>query len=428
MAKLFCAAIFATTIWAQAQTFTVLHNFTGGLDGANPSTGGLDGANPSTGLTIDGAGNLYGTAQYGGFEGNDCYLTSGCGTIFKLTPSGTGWIFRPLYQFQGFPSGDGTQPESRVIIGVDGSLYGTTNQGGGTGQNCGVGCGIVFKLTPPPTFCRSFQCSWHETILYSFTGTPDGVGPSGELAFDGAGNLYGTTRSGGTGGYFGGIVYELTPAQGSWSETILYNFPEGVPFGGAVRDQAGNLYGTTSYGGEYNDGVAYQLALSGSEWTLNTLHAFGGPFDGYGSYGMILDHAGNLYGGTYNGMHNGEPVAYELSPSGGNWTYNILHVFPPLYGGGPGGAELVMDAAGNLYGTTAGDYESGNPYGNVFKLTLSDGAWVYSDLYDFTGGSDGGRPFSSVVIDASGNLYGTTSEGGSGSCKGGCGVVWEITP
>lgn len=398
---------------AKAQTFQVLHNFTGGQDGANPYTG----------LTIDGAGNLYGTAEYGGFEGNDCFLTTGCGTIFKLTHSGTDWIFRPLYQFQGFPSGDGTQPEGRLIIGADGSLYGTANQGGRTGQNCGVGCGIVFKLTPPATFCRSFSCSWHETLLYSFAGTPDGAGPSGELAFDGTGNLYGTTRSGGTGGEFGGIVYELSPAQGGWSETILYNFPEGVPFGGVVRDEAGNLYGTTSYGGEYNDGIAYQLA-SGSGWTLKTMHAFGGPFDGFGSYGMILDDAGNLYGGTYNGDPSDEAIVYELSPSPGNWIYNILHVFAPHYGG-PGSADLVMDAAGNLYGTTVGtEGGTGNPWGNVFKLTLSGGVWIYTDLHDFTGGSDGGSPFSNVVIDASDNLYGTASMGGAN----GDGVVWEITP
>ena len=396
---------------AHAQTFTVLHNFTGGQDGANPYTG----------LTIDRAGNLYGTAEYGGSQANDCHITKGCGTIFKLTPSGTGWVFRPLYQFQGFPSGDGAQPMGRVIIGADGSLYGTTQQGGGSGQNCGVGCGTVFKLTPPATFCRSFTCSWRETLLYSFAGTPDGASPSGELAFDGAGNLYGTTQSGGTGAEFGGIVYELSPAQGSWSKTILYNFPQAAPYGGVVRDGAGNLYGTTNFDGEYNSGYAYQLTQSG---TLNNLHSFGAPFDGFGTYGVILDQAGNLYGATGNGMHNGEPDAYELSPSGGNWTYIILHTFAPLYGGGPGGADLVMDAAGNLYGTTIGDGESGDPYGNVFKLTPSNGIWIYTDLHDFSGGSDGRRPFSSVVIDASGNLYGTASEGGAN----GDGVVWEITP
>lgn len=201
---------------AQAQTFTVLHNFTGGLDGASPYTG----------LTINRNGDLYGTTAYGGLLVNDCHITNGCGTIFKLARQGSGFIFHPLYQFQGFPSGDGASPQGRVIIGADGALYGTTPAGGDSGQDCGVGCGTVFKLTPPPNFCQSFSCTWKETILYHFTGGTNGAGPLGELAFDGAGNLYGSTFGGGTGGEFGGIVYELTPVGARPSSTT---FPRAGP-------------------------------------------------------------------------------------------------------------------------------------------------------------------------------------------------------
>lgn len=139
---------------------------------------------------------------------------------------------------------------------------------------------------------------------------------------------------------------------------------------------------------------------------------------------MILDQAGNLYGGTANGTNQGEPVVYEISPSGNGWIYNLLHTFPPLYGGGPGQADLMMDAAGNLYGTTVGEGDTSDPYGNVFKLTLSNGIWVYTDPHDFTNRSDGGRPLSNVVIDTNGNLYGTASTGGANNL----GTVWEITP
>ena len=137
------------TMPALAQTFQVLHYFTGGLDGAHPYTG----------LTMDRAGNLYGTAEYGGSQANDCHIVGGCGTVFEMVHQGAGFIFRPLYQFQGFPSGDGANPLSRVIVGPDGALYGTTAFGGETGEGCGdeePGCGTVFKLTPPPTFCKSF--------------------------------------------------------------------------------------------------------------------------------------------------------------------------------------------------------------------------------------------------------------------------------
>ena len=406
---LLCLLLFA--VMAQAQTFTVLHKFTNGLDGAHPYTG----------LTIDRAGNLYGTAEYGGSQANDCHIVSGCGTVFELVHQGAGFIFRPLYQFQGFPSGDGANPQGRVIVGPDGALYGTTAYGGEDGS-CGdeePGCGTVFKLTPPPTFCKSFTCNWEETQLYNFTGTGDGAGPSGEIAFDSAGNLYGTTYDGAS--EFGGTVYELTPAHGTWTLSTLAGFESGTnPYGGVQLDRAGNVYGTTEL-----FGTAFQLLPSGSGWTLNNLYEFsynGGGWDL--AAGLIVGPGGNLYGGTAAGSPS--PVIFELSPSNGGWTYNPFYTFSST----GLSANLVMDSTGNLYGTTLGDSEE-QIYGSVFKLTPSDGGWIYTDLHDFTNGSDGALPYSSIVIDSAGNLYGTASSGGGDRCPPsgtGCGVVWEITP
>ncbi len=398
------------TMPALAQTFQVLHYFTGGLDGAHPYTG----------LTMDRAGNLYGTAEYGGSQANDCHIVGGCGTVFEMVHQGAGFIFRPLYQFQGFPSGDGANPLSRVIVGPDGALYGTTAYGGENGAGCGdeePGCGTVFKLTPPPTFCKSFTCNWEETQIQNFTGS-DGAEPSGELAFDSAGNLYGTTQA--------NRVYELTPAQGTWTLSVLHLFTGGLdggsPMGGVQLDSAGNVYGTTNTGGSGEDGTAFQLVSSGSGWTLNTLYDFQIGSGGFGLLaGLIVGPGGNLYGGTVDGAPDGEAVVYEISPSDGGWTYTTLYTFTQSFGGGPGG-NLVMDAAGNLYGTTTGDSEE-RIYGTVFKLTPSSGGWIYTDLHDFNGGSDGGYPYSSIVLDSSGNLYGTASADGHGY-----GTVWEITP
>ena len=401
---------------ARAQTFTVLHRFTGGLDGSYPSAG----------LTMDRAGNLYGTAAFGGYKGSQCGDIGGCGTVFKLAHGGSGWIFNSLYQFQDNPDGSG--PAGRVVIGSNGNLYGTTFHGGQTdacGGNGEEGCGTVFKLSPQPSLCKGFSCSWLETQLYSFSGS-DGDGPQGELAFDSAGNLYGTTYEG-VHGF--GSVYQLTPAQGVWTHTILHGFHDdldgGEPIGGVQLDHAGNLYGTASEGGENQQGTVFQLAPSVSGWTLNTIYYFQLDNGGFSPYaGVIVDQAGNLYGGTEDG--DPDPVVFELSPSNGGWTYTTLVQI--LFTFNIGGLEgnLTMDASGSLYGTTSSG--GGRGRGSVFKLTPSAGGWTSTDLHDFGGGSDGEFPASNVVIDAQGNLYGTASYGGSENCRNGCGIVWEITP
>jgi uncharacterized repeat protein (TIGR03803 family) len=400
----------------QAQTFTVIHNFTGGKSGAQPN-----------GLTIDRDGNLYGTTVYGGTTGPNC-APKGCGTVFKLKRSGTGWVSTPLYTFIG--GSDGVAPAGRVIFGPDGSLYGTTLQGGeGNCQYLGgpyTGCGTVFKLRPPARACKTAPCDWTETVLYRFTGGVDGgISSYGDLVFDQAGNIYGTTISGGSGN--GGTVYELTPSHGDCTESTLYSFTEGAdggtPFGSVIFDSAGNLYGTTSYGGKNDLGTVFQLAPSGSGWAETVLYNFKNGDDGsYPFAGLIFDGFGNLYGSTISGGTGGGGTIFTLTPSNGHWTLTTIHSFTGI--GGPA-ANLLMDVTGNLYGTTVID--GVHEYGSVFKLTHSNGGWAYNSFHDFTFGSDGAYPESNVVFDANGNLYGTASSGGAG-CWYGCGVVWEIMP
>ena len=375
---------------------------------------------------MDRGGNLYGTALGGG---------CGYGTVFKMTKRNGAWLFNPLYCFAG--GNDGNAPIARVIFGPNGSLYGTTQFGGATGCQ-GSGCGTVFNLQPSASACKTSICPWSETVVYRFGGGADGAFPSyGDLVFDAAGNMYGTTRLGGGTGCGGngcGVVFKLTPSRGQWTESIIYSFSGGLdggePFGGLVFDSDGNLYGTTAVAGVDGGGTVFKLVSSGSGWTLTTLHNFDiSAGDGYGAAAaLVFDTSGNLYGTTVEGgSHNGGTV-FELTPQpGGSWTETILYDFDSSLEGGPY-APVTFDAAGNLYGTTFGSGADG--LGNVFRLTSSGGGWSYSSLHDFTGGNDGSSPFSNVVFDTNGNLYGTASEAGNLNCNAhnGCGVVWEITP
>lgn len=247
----------------------------------------------------------------------------------------------------------------------------------------------------------------------------------GDVAFDKADNLYGVTEEGGAGA---GVAYELTPAQGSWTETILSNYRgAGVPFAGFTLDQAGNLYSTSYFG---DGGTVYELQYP--SWPLHILHQFDW-YDGADPFGgVIFDSAGNIFGSAMCGGALGKGDIFEMSPSDGGWVFNVLYNFTTgdqNYCGGPY-APITMDASGTIYGTT----HSGGAYlyGSVFKLTPSNGGWTFTDLHDFCAGgppcSDGQYPFSSVVMDGQGNLYGTASEGGTGCSYGECGVVWEITP
>jgi len=388
---------------ADAQTYSVIYNFTGGQDGATPKAG----------VTLDQAGNLYGTTATGANLSDNCGPIEGCGTVYELKRRNSAWLFNLLYTFH---FSDGASPWSRVVFGPSGLLYGTTTFGGIENRECtDLGCGTVFSLQPPATFCRSVLCPWNETVLYKFMMGADGAYPGyGDVVFDQNGNVY-DTNAGGT----AGTVFELSPSDNGWSLSVLYNFRQPPapyytgPAAGVILDPAGNVYGAAQSGGPYNGGAAYELTIP--TWTFTDLYDNMGGSDG----GLIRDSSGNLYGTTLSAGANGGGTVYELSPSNGGWTYTTLY---SLSGGGGSYAVLTMDGSGDLYGTTILDGAYGQ--GNVFKLTPSNGGWVYTSLHDFTGGSDGGAPFGQVTLDASGNLYGTASGGGANNK----GVVWEITP
>ena len=389
---------------AQAQTFKVIHTFTGAQDGGNPYTG----------VTLDKAGNIYGTTYY--------YGAHGYGAVYELKLKNGNWTVSPLYGFTG--GKDGANPWARVIFGPDGVLYGTTEYGGSSNV------GVVFKLQPTPTRPPTPLTPWIETVLYSFKGgSNDGGYPGyGDLLFY-QGNIYNTTVNGGHSncGSGCGVVYELTPSGSGWLESVIYFFSgdDGAyPYSDVISDNAGNLYGTTVKGGLGNYGTVYELVPSMGSWTEYVLQSWNENPGSYPFAGVIFDQSyTNLYGATDNGGTGGGGTVFELTPLGNyNWKYE-----GPLYsftGSNYCGPEwpLVWDGAGDLYGITYCDGTHG--YGNVFELIPSNGGWTYKDLYDFTGGNDGKHPWGTVALDTNGNLYGTASAGGST----GVGVVWEITP
>jgi uncharacterized repeat protein (TIGR03803 family) len=399
MIKLFCAAIIATTTWTQAQTITVLHSFADNSGGTTPVGG----------VTLDRAGNLYGTTSG--------IVSDSPSTAFKMSHAGSGWIFNILYTFN-HPN-DPIEVYAPVVFGPDGALYGT---GYGGGQNT---LGAVFSLQPPTTVCKSVSCPWTLTTLYSFEFGNDAIHPYlGSLVFDSAGNIYGTTYSGGT--FVRGTVFKLTRSSNGWTESVLYSFSGGsdgdFPYNGVALDSAGNVYGTTSEGGEHGFGTVYELSPSGSGWTETTLYAFTGGDDGATPIGSVaVDAQGNLYGTTTSdgGSENG--TVWELSPSNGGWAFTVLHSFAAgQYRGGGPWATPTLDAAGNIYGTARSTGDPG--FGEAFTLTSTGGGWINTSYY--FDGENGQWPECSVALDASGNLYGTSMLGGAGDW----GAVWEITP
>jgi hypothetical protein len=411
-----------------AQTFTVLHTFTGAPDGANPNNG----------VVMDRAGNLYGTTFGGGINGNGCDAegsNTGCGTIFKLTKRNSAWTYSTLYKFQGPP--DGNYPAG-VVIGPDGTLYGTTSGGGIVNDavcpGAQNGCGTVLRLRPPANVCANTLCPWSEDQLYTFTGGADGGSPqNGDLVFDSAGSIYGTTLLGGAYAY--GAAYELTRSQGGYAESVIHDFnpdPDGLasPYSGVIWDQSGNLYGTTGFSNDNVAGTIYRLAPSQSGWTADILQAFqfrSGFDPGCFPQALIFDSAGNLLAGTANGSLFDRGAVIKLLASD-SWSTDVLYPFTLQQGLIQN--RLTIDAAGNIYGT---GFACSNLNGCVFKLTPSDHGYLYTELHDFTDGTDGAHPDGPIAIDANGNLYGTAEYGGFlDTCRGqghdGCGVVWEITP
>ena len=387
--------VFALDTGAQSK-FKTLYKFKGGKDGVLPIAG----------LVFDQAGNLYGTVAYGGARN--------CGSVYELSPrTDGGWTKKVLHDFTCRP--DGHDPVANLIFDQAGNLYGTTIIGGQHGT------GTVFELS------KNSDGSWTEKRLHNFIGRHGGFGLYAGLIFDGAGNLYGTTRGGGD--HDDGVVFKLTPkADGSWKETVLHAFT-GVDGeasqAGIVFDGAGNLYGTTVYGGADGDGTVFKLTPNSSGgWRETVLHSFTFGKDGAQPYGdLIFDQAGNLYGTAVYGGAYGWGVVFELTPNAdGSWTETVLHTFTNGTDGSHPLDKLIFDADGNLYGTTETGGVSG--IGVVFKLAPnSTGEWKETVLHAFTD-KPGAEPAAGLIFDAAGNLYGADP----GDNEKTFGSVFEITP
>jgi len=344
-------------------------------------------------------------------------------TLVFAPNAGAASKYKVLHAFSG---GDGEQPRADLVFDAAGNLYSTT-AAGGIGS-CwvygGNGCGTVFKLAPNP------DGSWTESVLYRFTGGEDGANPWSTPVFDAAGNLYGTTMYGGTYGY--GTVYTLVPnPDGSWTQSVIYSFTGGKDGGYLLRDcgltfdAASNLYSAALSGGAYGYGVTFELTpKSGGGWKEKVLHTFVGTPAKVPAYAPIFDAAGNLYGTTSAGGTQDAGTIYKLTPaSAGKWTYKVIHIFNVSNGADP--LWIKFDTAGNLYGTTYGGGTVGceGTCGTVYKLTPNpDGSWKETIVHRFKG-SDGGQP-EGLVLDSAGNLYGLTAYYGAY----GAGVVFEITP
>lgn len=379
--------------------------------------------------------------------------------MFLLLISAHAQTYKVIYNFTGQGS-DGATPYAGPTLDQSGNLYGSTYLGGTFGS------GSVYRLSPHGSswkytslyslkggadgagpafgslviggqnralfgttegggfFGTAFvvcACPQREAVLHSFGMGTDGAQPIGGLTLDAAGNYYGTTSLGGA---FGdGTVFGGKRSGKQWTEKVLYSFGNDSsdainPAAGVSLDAQGNIFGTASFGGSLGVGAIYKLTRSGSKYTESILYNFQGLDDGQNPVGgVILDTAGNLYGTTFDGGINGGGTVYELSPSG---VFTVLYSFVGGYGGPYN--KLTFDVHGNLYGITNGD--GANGLGSVFKLSPSNGSWIFTDLYDFVGGADGASPYGAVAVDGLGNVFGTAVVGGSDNQ----GVVFEITP
>lgn len=361
----------------KAQVYTILHQF----NGANGQT-------PLAHLILDSNGALYGTTLDGG--------SSSQGTVFKLIGS--------KIEFYSFAGGsDGSNPMRELVRDTAGNVYGTTTAGGSFGS------GTVFKI----------DATGKKTVIYNFSGGDgvqflvDGGQPQCGLVRDSAGNLYGTTVLGGTAGW--GTVFKIDP---NGNETILHSFTGagdgGFPFAGLHQDSSGILYGTIGGDSATTWGTVFKMDTSGNE---TVLHVFtGGNDGGLPMAALVLDAAGNIYGTTYYGGSSGKGVVFKLDPTGNE---TVLHTFGGHDGANPV-SRLAQDSAGNFYGTTelGGQYNSGT----LFKLDPQNNETV---LHSFAGskGADGAYPDAGPILDPSGSLYGTTAFGGTGS-----GIVFKFTP
>lgn len=393
-----------------------------------------DANTPYAGVVADQAGNLYGTTFFGTGR-------FGQGTVYELSPptmQGGAWTESILFNFNG---ANGTGPRAPLIFDQAGNLYGTTWLGG----SCGGG--VVFELSPP----AQQGGAWTQTVLYNLGCGSTVSLPQAGLIFDQAGNLYGTAETGGTHcvnfGGCGGVFQLVKPIPGgAWTENVLYNFPGSeIVFhgpgteGGLAIDAKGALYGTTVVHGGAGKGTVFRLkppTRPGRQWQHSVLYSFKGGSDGmHPRAGVTFDTHGNLYGTT-----GGEGVfscascgtIFQLTPAPTvPWTETVLYRFQGGSDGSFPASSLIFDGAGNLYGTTKyGGDPSCDQCGTVFQLAppVNGGVWTKTILHAFAGGSDGAGPAGGLTIGKDGALYGATTGGGSGSCLGGCGAVYSVTP
>jgi len=391
--------ILAGTVLASGPKEAILHSFRSG-----------DGLAPYGRVISDAAGNLYGTTALGG--------TSGAGIVFELpkpgAPSNRAEIV--LYNFTG--GSDGSQPYGGLIFDAAGNLYGSTYRGGTSDA------GTVYQLTPP----AGRGGTWTETVLYSFAGGSDGLGPQGDLIFDKAGDLYGTTDNGGSPG--NGIVFQLTPGQGGvWTETILHSFMtnEGTsPRAAVIFDSKGSLYGTLANDGMGN-GAVFQLkppATKGGPWTEKTLYEFTGGSDGSGPLCRLVLFRGDLFGTTVRGGVSDTGTVFELTAPAnqdGVWTEAVLHSFTCGTDGCLPWAGLTVDKNGTFYGTTQfGGLPSNG--GTVFELKLHGGVWTESVLFSFKVANNR-LSAAGLLLSRGGALYGSTIGKGMNA-----GMVYKLRP
>lgn len=377
--------------------------------------GDSDGAYPEAPPVLDQLGNLYAVTYEGG-TGTGC-SNYGCGTMYGLHSNGAQWSEKVLYDFSTTGSSQSLAHSGALIMDPSGNFYGVNSYGGDPICDCGE----VYELT------RSSGV-WTKTTIHNFLGygSSDGSYPGFGLLRDTTGSLYGVAAGGG--GYSNGMAFKLTPnGDGTWTENVLYNFigpRDGAnPYAPLVMDATGTVYGTAQDGGIYGFGTVFKLALSNGVWTETTLYDFtGGTGGGNPNFGVVLDTAGNLYGTADTGGGNFAGVVYKLTPTAGIWNYETVHTFSGGKDGGNPVSTVTLDAGGSLYGTTyyGGLYQ----YGTVYKISNVSGKWQETVLHSFTGGNDGSGPYGGVITDSSGNVYGSATQGG----RYGFGVAYEITP
>jgi len=370
------------------------------------SFGGPDGAAPDSGVIAGKNGTLYGTTIFGG--------TGGDGNVFELTPGKSGYQEREIH---GFSGSDGNAPNG-LVADKKGALYGTTFEGGIYDDDCPFGCGVVFKLTPQ-------ESGWAFSVLYTFLGgTADAWEPFGALVLDKKGALYGISQFGCSEN--GGCAFQLTPGESGYTESIIYSFPNSsLPVGIAI-DKKGSLFVTTSYGGtgtcDGGCGTVYELTPSGSGYNGSVIYTFADYSDANYPFAppTIDEKTGVIYGTSWFGGTYKSGTVYALTPSGSGYEESIIYSFDGGGYGNPHGflswAPVLQASDGTLYGTNplGGGGCSGIGCGSVFQLTPSKSGYSFHYIYNFRKPANGAEPeFGPLIADDKGDLFGTTRSGGS---------------